>query len=36
MYEPLTGAEYSYSELLKKIKQTIDPNDIIAPIKYNI
>ena len=36
MYEPLTGAEYSYSELLKKIKQTIDPNDIIAPLKYTI
>jgi len=36
MYESITGVEYSYSNLLRKIKQTIDPNDIIAPKKYNI
>jgi len=36
MYELLTGNEDSYRIFLKKIKQTIDPKQILAPQKYNI
>lgn len=36
MYELITGVNYSYSNLLRNIKKTIDPNNIIAPKKYNI
>jgi len=36
LYQTLTGIEDSQKMLLTKLKQTIDPNHIIAPIKYNI
>ena len=36
LYESINGVEISYRDLMTRLKRTIDPNDIIAPKKYNI